>query len=108
MRIALNSNLALITMPPHHVKHYTMEALEKRLKHSDDLGYIKNTLPQDYISHLNYLEYLEICWKWHYGAVISPDILWHIFLCELALVIAANPDTYRSLFTESPDQTGIS
>lgn len=59
------------------------------------------------IKHQNYLEYLSVCWANHYGAVVSPDILWHIVLCEIAAEVAKNPETYRSLFSTSEEKQEI-
>ena len=60
------------------------------------------------IKHKNYLEYLAVCWANHYGAVISPDILWHIVLCELAMEIAKRSEDYRDLFSDSSEKQEIS
>lgn len=54
--------------------------------------------------HRGYLAYLELCWANHWTAVISPDILWQIFLGELASAVKEEPETYRALFSESPDK----
>ena len=32
------------------------------------------------ITHRNYLDYLTICWRRHYGVIISPTILWNMVL----------------------------
>jgi hypothetical protein len=55
----------------------------------------------------NYLEYLEQCWGAHLGVVLSPDIIWHELLCELALIIAEQPEIYRSLFSTTQDKQEI-
>lgn len=60
------------------------------------------------IQHQNYLEYLSVCWANHYGAVISPDMLWHIVLCELSMEVSKNPETYRDLFSDSKEKQEIS
>jgi len=63
-----------------------------------------NNLPEDKIYHQSYLTYLEICWDLHYGAVVSPDIIWQGLLCELALIVNADPKRYRHLFTDSEEK----
>ena len=59
------------------------------------------------VYHANYLSYLELCWGRHLGAVLTPDIFWYMLLCELALLIAENPEKYRHLFTESQEKQTI-
>jgi hypothetical protein len=51
--------------------------------------------------HLNYMNYLEKCWADHLGVVISPDIIWYTLLCEVAIMVKAQPGNFRSLFTTS-------
>ena len=58
--------------------------------------------------HRNYLEYLELCWAKHFGIVITPDILWHIVLNELVSIVKGSPETYRHLFSGSPEKQTIS
>jgi len=58
-----------------------------------------DNIPQDQVYHNGYMEYLETCWNSHYGVVLSPDIVWQGLLCELAAIVAKNPQKYRSLFT---------
>lgn len=57
--------------------------------------------------HANFLEYLRLCWGWHWGVVISPTILWHLLLAEVASVVRADPETYRHLFTTSAEKTSL-
>jgi hypothetical protein len=57
--------------------------------------------------HRNYLSYLEHCWDKHYGIIISPDIIWHIFLNELATHIKEVPEQYRKLFSTSDEKITI-
>lgn len=59
------------------------------------------------IQHNNYLEYLETCWANHYSPVVKPDDIWYCLLCELSLLVAANPSAYRDLFTESSEKQEI-
>ena len=53
--------------------------------------------------HKNYLEYLELCWANHYGAVLSPDIVWHTLLNEVASIVANAPKQFAFLFTTTPE-----
>lgn len=53
--------------------------------------------------HRNYLEYLKLAWSYHYGIVVSPDILWHIMLSEIAECVKTRPDDFRSLFTNTQE-----
>lgn len=62
---------------------------------------------ENVVFHKNYLEYLEICWAYHLGAVISPDIIWNILLGEIRQIVGASPDKYRNLFTTSPNKIQI-
>lgn len=57
--------------------------------------------------HSNYMDYLEICWSDHLGAVFTPDILWYSILCEITLIIKDTPDKFRSLFTTSDKKKTI-
>jgi hypothetical protein len=57
--------------------------------------------------HRNYLSYLEHCWDKHLGIIISPDIIWHLILMELAGHIKEQPETYRSLFSTSTEKIEI-
>jgi len=60
------------------------------------------------IFHESYLEYLENCWGKHFSIVVTPDIIWYTILCEFASLVKANPESYRSLFTDSQDKKEIS
>ena len=59
------------------------------------------------ITHGNYLHYLVLCWKRHYGVVISPTILWNMVLNNLAFEVNKEPETYRKYFTESEGKQEI-
>ncbi len=54
------------------------------------------------VTHRNYMEYLAKCYNDHLGVVLTPDVVWYTLLCELALVIKADPQRYLQLFR--PDQ----
>lgn len=57
--------------------------------------------------HENYLFYLERCWADHLGAVITPDIVWYTILTELSLIIQADPEKHRHLFSQSEKKQKI-
>jgi hypothetical protein len=60
------------------------------------------------IEHHNYLEYLAVCWNTHYEVVVSPDFIWFPLLCEVAGIVKADPEQYRSLFSTSDKKEEIS
>eukprot|EP00696_Hemimastix_kukwesjijk_P008108 gnl/Hemi2/20256_TR6719_c0_g1_i1.p1 gnl/Hemi2/20256_TR6719_c0_g1~~gnl/Hemi2/20256_TR6719_c0_g1_i1.p1 ORF type:complete len:351 (-),score=127.86 gnl/Hemi2/20256_TR6719_c0_g1_i1:142-1194(-) len=55
------------------------------------------------VYHHNYLQYLDLCWATHNGVVLTPDLLWFTIMNEVAAVVTAKPEDFRSLFTRSPD-----
>lgn len=59
------------------------------------------------ITHRNYLDYLRMCWSRHYGAIISPTILWNMVLNNLAFEVNKNPNKYKKYFTESDEKVEI-
>jgi hypothetical protein len=59
------------------------------------------------IYHKNFLKYLEMCWRNHLGVVVTPDIVWHMLLCEVAGLIKNNPDLYGPLFSTSKEKQRI-
>jgi len=59
------------------------------------------------VTHRNYLDYLVMCWKQHYGVIISPTILWNMVLSNLAFEVNRVPDTYHKYFTESDEKQEI-
>lgn len=56
------------------------------------------------IAHANYAEYLAQAYAAHRKIVLTPDILWHTVLCEIAAGVRAKPDVYASLFTTTPGE----
>lgn len=66
--------------------------------YSQSLFPVREDLFVDWL-HKGYLEYLEQCWSAHLTPVVTPDILWHLLLQEVALLIGESPGRYRSLFT---------
>lgn len=59
------------------------------------------------IRHRNYLDYLALCWKNHYGVVISPTIIWNMILNNLAFEVNKTPEAFRKYFTESDEKQEI-
>lgn len=57
--------------------------------------------------HRGTLGYLEHCWANHYGAVLTPDMVWYDILGELAVIIKADPERYRHLFSTSQEKQEI-
>lgn len=57
--------------------------------------------------HSNYLGYLDHAWRNHYGVTLLPDHIWFDLLCELAMLVKAEPERFRHLFTESDEKTVI-
>lgn len=69
---------------------------------------VGNNLPGGHAQyHKGYLNYLAACWGDHFAAVVSPDIFWHIVLCELASVVKGDPEQYRSLFSDTDEKQEI-
>lgn len=67
----------------------------------------RDNLAPGAVFHKNYMEYLMGCWDHHRGVVITPDILWYSLLCEVAGLIAENPEDFRSLFSTSKERQEI-
>lgn len=59
------------------------------------------------IIHRNYLDYLGLCWRKHYGVIITPTILWNMVLNNLAYEVNKEPEVYRQYFTESDSKQEI-
>jgi hypothetical protein len=59
------------------------------------------------IFHRNYMDYLTLCWRKHYGIIISPTILWNMILNNLAYEVNKNPAKYKKYFTESEEKQEI-
>jgi hypothetical protein len=83
----------------------TKEVLFKSLSGNNSLIH-DDTVGAD-IYHLNYLEYLQMAWSSHYGVVLNPDIVWNTLLCEVAGIVAKNPEDFRKFFTKSTEKKGI-
>ena len=59
------------------------------------------------IDHKNYISYLSEAWGSHYGIVVSPDIIFHIIMNEIATHIKNNSKHYRTLFSKSDEKISI-
>lgn len=101
-----------------NLKNYPLPTLEEMANGRLDLFQFLNAqatktpaicdqIPDGDMYHRNYLNYLEGCWARHWGAVVSPTILWHLLLAEVALIVQASSEEYRNLFTRSSEQTTI-
>jgi hypothetical protein len=56
------------------------------------------------MGHVNYLDYLVQCYAAHHNFVLTPDILWHTILCEIAATVASESDLYAPMFTTTPGE----
>lgn len=54
-----------------------------------------------------FMEYLDLAYNKHKGAVISPEIIWLVILNEIATIVAERPETFRHLFTNSDEKEEI-
>jgi len=72
-----------------------------------NLKHVGNDLGEGKVLHNNYLSYLEMAWKSHYGVILTPDIFWYTLVCEIAEVVKEDPEKYRNLFTTAPSKTEI-
>jgi hypothetical protein len=54
----------------------------------------------------NYMDCLFYAYHNRHEIVLTPDIVWYTLLCELAGVIAENPDAYKQWFTNMPEGEG--
>ena len=84
-----------------HQRRYNNEGLENDLKETHKLGNLILGVDKSDFKHLNYLDYLILCWAGHYAPVITPDYIWYTILCEITQLISKNADKpeIRSLFT---------
>jgi hypothetical protein len=73
----------------------------------DNQGYEAVTTMNTKIVHRNYLDYLTLCWKRHYGVIVSPTILWNMVLNNLAYKVNQTPDVFRKYFTDSDEKQEI-
>jgi hypothetical protein len=73
----------------------------------DNEGFDAITNMDAKIVHRNYLDYLCLCWKRHYGVVVSPTILWNMVLNNMAYKVNKTPDVFRKYFSESDEKQEI-
>lgn len=73
----------------------------------DNKGFEPITTIDAPVIHQNYLSYLCLCWKRHYGVVISPTILWNMVLNNLAYKVNKTPNAFKKYFTESDEKQEI-
>ena len=113
MQIVLNNNIKPFTIEKHNkqafidkysdiTKNYVNKTVSQSL-----FPVVDNISPEHTVYHANYLEYLEKCWAYHRGAVLTPDIMWYTLLNEIALIISESPETYRPLFTDKAEKHEI-
>jgi len=77
-------------------------------KESEQPRETMNTIPENAaMYHTSYLSYLSRTYATHSSIVFKPDIFWYTVLCEIATVVKADPEAYRSVFTSSPDKINI-
>ena len=82
-------------------------AFDPKYFFQDNKDYEPVTMITNEITHTNYMNYLVMCWKRHYGVVISPTILWNMVLGNLAFEVNKNPETYRKYFTDFDEKREI-
>ncbi len=85
------------------VKEFEILAFDPGRFFNDSKGYESVTAIDAKVMHRNYLSYLESCWRNHYGAVVSPTILWNMVLNNLAYKVNKTPDAFRKYFTETKE-----
>lgn len=103
MEIILNS-----TLNPENIRSTNINFITTQLPYQNgkigDCGELVEKSKDFSYFHRNYLEYLTMCWSSHYGAVISPTILWNIILNEIASEIKNDSEKYRVLFTKTTEE----
>lgn len=82
-------------------------AFDPKFAFKDNNNYVAVTTIETDIFHRNYLTYLELCWRRHYGIVISPTILWNLVLNNLAYQVNKTPEIFRKYFTDSDEKQEI-
>jgi hypothetical protein len=75
----------------------------KRLFGSTDAVVFRKPPMDTTICHEGFLSYLAMAWENHYSAVLRPDDLWYVIVCEIARVVRGDPKCYAGLFTKTPD-----
>jgi len=59
-----------------------------------------------YISHEDYLQYLEVCYERDQGYVIKPDFIWFTIMCEIAQFVNSDPEKFRKYYTTKTKEEG--
>lgn len=81
------------------------------IKFNEKLVTKGNTVVRDCIDgtvrHNNYLEYLGQAWNSHRGIIVSPELIWHVILNELASTIKNDFENYREYFSTSSEKVEI-
>jgi len=83
-------------------KDDTISEITRTTKPESLMDNIKGT-----IFHDNYLDYLSKCYASHNGIIVKPDYIWYTILCEMAVIIKNDPETYRYIFTDSTDKKDV-
>lgn len=112
MKIILNKDLVASEIAPSGDFFSSFEDIKLKGRYPNQTyeqskKIVVHDVEENAITHSNMLEYLSLCWKNHYGVVLKPDMIWFDLLCELAIIIKANPDKYRRLFTDSDEKKQI-
>lgn len=89
------------------VENKEFDAFNPKYFFKDNTGFEAITNIDSIITHKNYLDYLGLCWKRHYGIIVSPTILWNIILNNLAFKVNQNPEQFRKYFSESEEKQEI-
>jgi len=91
------------------IKLFNDKKYDYKAKHySQSMFYLHDNIPEEAQAyHRNYVGYLQRCWKDHLGIVITPDILWYTVLSELVLIVQANVENHRHLFSTNKDKQDI-
>ena len=59
-----------------------------------------------YISHEDYLQYLEVCYERDQGYIIKPDFIWFTIMCEIAQFVNSDPERFRKYYTTKTKEEG--
>jgi hypothetical protein len=59
-----------------------------------------------YISHEDYLQYLEFTYLVEQGYIIKPDFIWFTIMCEIAQFVNSDPEKFRKYYTTRKKEEG--
>jgi len=99
-----NKKQASVPIP---YKNYFLKQMSRKVKQSDKAEYRCDSIGDVQHYHTNYLHYLEKCWADHLGVIVTPDIIWYTLLCEMTLIIKANPKKFQDLFSTTDKKQDI-